>query len=162
MTREKIQMTSEVVTKNQIDIAATHVQTIFCRMHRIQYPNLSTLEKEVKQLRKDLKEQKVKLNKTDTLKTLKEQKQAYIEMVDDYNDTFDKLVEAWKKKLEDGVYTGYTDDEYMNNVIRPLRNKLIEMDYQTSLLNRIKSIERKVNETKNEIICGTKYISIAI
>jgi hypothetical protein len=160
MLKEKVQMTKEIITNEMIHISCEHTE--FCRMTRVSYPDITALEKEIKQLRKELKSKKVKLDKTETLKMLKEQKVAYIEMVNDYNNTFDALVDAWKNKMEVGVYSGYGDDEYMNNVIKPLRIKLTKMDYQTSILDKVKRIERKVNEIKNELSYGTEYISVAI
>lgn len=160
MNKEKVIMRNEIITNDFIHIDCDHTQ--FCKMTRIQFPNISALEKEIKLLRKALKSKRVKLDKTETLKMLKEQKQEYIEMVNDYNNTFDKLVTAWKIKIEDGVYVGYGDDEFMNDVIRPLRNKLTKMDNLDNILSKIKRVEYKVNEIKNNLTYGSEYLSVAI
>lgn len=161
MLKEKIKMTNEIVTDNKIIIENEH--TLFCKKERIIFPNISELEKEVKQIRKELKQQGVKLYRTDTLKTLKDKKEEYNKMVEEYNNTFDFLVKSWKEKLEQGgMYTGYSDDEFFNNILKPTEWKLEKMLYQNTILSKIKEIEIKVKEVKNELEHGTQFIGVAI
>lgn len=160
MTKERIIMTHEEITNDSINIGNDH--TCFCRKKRISYPDINELEKEVKTLRKLLKSKNVKLYKTDTLKTLKECKKGYNEMVNDYNNTFDQLVSEWKEKIETGIYTGYVDDEHLNGVIRPLDWKLQRMNYRNTLLSKIRDIQRKVNEVNYELAHGTNFVGVGI
>src|SRR5690554_4610444 len=109
MKKEKIIIQNKIVTDNYINIDCEH--TVFCRMRRSIYPSINELEKQVKQLRKKLRDQGVQLYRTDTLKLLKENKKEYVSMVAEYHKIFDKLVEGWKKKINDGMYVGYIDDK---------------------------------------------------
>ncbi|WEG18543.1 hypothetical protein PQ478_08675 [Alkalihalophilus pseudofirmus] len=159
MTKEKIILDNEIVTENFIHVDCDHTQ--FCKIERISLPNIKELEKQVKAFRKELKEKKVKLNKTNTLKLLKE-KEEYNAAVKEYNDTFDKLVDSWKIKLEDGLYVGYSDDELYNETLKPLEWKLEKMFNRSELLYNIKKIESNLNHIKQELKFGTEYISVSI
>lgn len=157
---ELIKMVTEEISINKIDIS--NECTIFSNKTRMIYPNISELEKDVKELRKELKSLNVSLGKTDTIKILKEQKNEYNLMVRKYNHLFDQLVVAWANKIHIGIYTGYADDEYLNEVIRPLERELTEMSYRSTLLSKINDIQRMVATTKKELEFGANYEKIYI
>lgn len=157
---EKIEFTEQVITDNKIIISAPG--TSFCNFTRDIFPNIAQLEKDVKVLRKQLRDTGAKLIKSNTLKILKEQKTLYNESVEEYNSTFDQLCINWRKKLEQGLYTGYGDDEFMINVLRPLNFKLQRMYRRDNILFIVKEVQRNVKEIEQELKYGTEYIKIAI
>lgn len=156
----RIEFTDQTITDNEIRIAASGTE--FCNFTRKNYPDIDQLEKEVKQLRKELKSKGVTLSKSNTLKTLKDQKEAYKQAVLDYNNTFNELCINWKSKLETGLYYGYSDDEDYNNVLKPLNFKLQEMSYSDHILTIVMSIKNRVNEIKNDLEHGTEFIKISV
>ena len=163
MTKERIQFTHEIATSNAINIQNEH--TLFCKMTRFTFPDINQLEKEVKQLRKQLKDMKVSLYKTNTLQILKESKKEYNEAVNEYNSTFDQLVNEWKIKLENGLYVGYVDDEHYNSILKPLRWKIEKMFHGNTIISKVTDIQRKVNEVKEDLTYkneNTIYIKVAI
>lgn len=160
MTRERIIMENEIITDDYIYIGVSH--TCFCRKERIYYPDINELEKRVKSLRKELRDLGVKLYRTDTLKILREMKDDYNEMVDEYNDTFDLLVDSWKKKMETGMFVGYSDDNEYWEVLTPLEWKLEKMNYRSTLLSQIRYIEKRVDEVEKDIQNGVIFISVGI
>lgn len=157
--RELIKMDKQEISMDRIAIETEH--TIFCKISRQEFPNIQELEKEVKELRKELKNNNVSLGKTSTLKILKNSSEEYNSLVKEYNKTFDNLTVAWSNKIHVGVYTGYIDDEYINEVIRPLEHKLTKMNYVGCLLSTMKDIQRKVKNYKEELnhgICNYEKI----
>jgi hypothetical protein len=152
---ELIKMEVQEITFNKIDIRNEH--TIFSSRTRIEYPNINTLEKEVKELRKELKNLKISLGKTDTLKKLKECKEEYNEMVKDYNSTFNELLVAWTNKMHVGIYVGYGSDEYYTDYIRPMEFKLTKMNNTTTILSKISYIQYRVKEIKQDLKNGKQY-----
>jgi hypothetical protein len=157
---ELIKMVTEVVSINKIEIS--NECTIFSNKTRMTYPIVNELEKEVKSLRKELKEKGVSLGKTDTLKMLKEQKELYNSMVKKYNQLFDQLVVAWANKIHIGIYTGYSDDEYLNDVIRPLEHSLTEMNYRHTLISQMLELDMRVKEIKRDLELGANYEKVYI
>jgi hypothetical protein len=155
MQRQLIEMDTQIISETELKINSG--STCFINHKRINYPQIDELEKEVKALRKKLKENNVSLGKTDTLKILKTRKIEYNRMVREYNDTYNQLAVAWANKLHLGVYTGYSDDEYLNDVITPLNFKLQKMNNTTLILSIIKDIQRKVNEFSDGLQFGTEY-----
>jgi hypothetical protein len=155
---ELIKMERQEITENKIDIRNEH--TIFSSRIRIEYPNINTLEKEVKELRKELKNLKVSIGKTDTLKMLKECKEEYKEMVKDYNSTFNELLVAWSNKMHIGLYVGYGSDEYYTDYIRPMEFKLTKMNNTTTILSKISHIQYRVKEIKEGLKTGKEYSKI--
>ena len=160
ITKEKVIMDVEIITDSYIKIQGQ--STNFCHISRIEFPSISSLEKEIKELRKVLKENKVTLGKTNTMKMLKENKKEYSRMVEEYNQNFDNLVSAWKEKMTEGIYCGYIDDQYLNNVITPLKRKIEECSYTTSLLDKVYEIKRKVDEIKSDFETGTDFMKVYI
>jgi hypothetical protein len=155
---ELIKMEVEEITYNKINIRNEH--TIFSSRTRNEYPNINTLEKEVKELRKELKDLGVSLGKTNTLKMLKESKEEYNEMVKDYNSTFNELLVAWSNKMHIGMYVGYGDDDYYINYIRPMEFKLTKMNNMTTILSKINHIQHRVNEIKEGLKTEKEYSKI--
>jgi hypothetical protein len=155
---ELIKMEVQEITENKIDIRNEH--TIFSSRIRIDYPNINKLEKEVKELRKELKDLGVSLGKTNTLKLLRYSKEDYNEMVKDYNSTFNELLVAWSNKMHVGIYVGYGSDEYYTDYIRPMEFKLTKMNNTTTILSKISHIQYRVNEIKQELKHGKEYSKI--
>jgi hypothetical protein len=155
---ELIIMEREEISYNKIDIRNEH--TIFSSRTRTDYPNINTLEKEVKELRKELKSLKVAIGKSDTLKILKENKEEYKEMVNDYNSTFNELLVAWTNKMHVGIYVGYGNDEYYTDYIRPMEFKLTSMNNRTTILSKISYIQHRVNEIKEGLKEGKEFSKI--
>jgi hypothetical protein len=99
---------------------------------------------------------------TGTIKLLRERKEEYIEMVSDYNETFDKLVASWREKMNDGIYVGYSDDSYLNDVVRPLSYKLQKMNYRSTILSMVIDIDRRVKEVESDLKDGVNFIKVSI
>ena len=157
---ELIKFETEVITENKIDI--TTDCTIFAKEERVIYPNIKELEKEVKSLRKELKEKNVSLGKTDTLQTLKNAVELYNKTVKEYNDTFNQYLVAWSNKLHVGLFTGYGDDEYYKEVIRPLNFKLQAYNNRSNILSVIKEIDYRIKEIQTDIKIGKEFTKIYI
>ena len=155
---ELIQFETQLITENKIEI--TNDCTVFAKKERVNYPNLKELEKEVKALRKELKEKNVSLGKTNTLQTLKNSVELYQKTVKDYNDTFNQYLVAWSNKLHIGLYTGYSNDQYYTEVIRPLKFKLDKFNQRDNILSVIREIEYDVNDIKKDLKIGRKFTKI--
>lgn len=155
MVMELIEMEEQIITENRIRIHCGH--TSFANHVRIVFPNINELEKDVKEIRKKLRDEKVILGKTNTLKLLKESKEEYNQAVKEYNQTFDKYLVAWTNKMHIGMYTGYIDDEYFNDVITPLNFKLIKMNYRDTILSKVYEIHMRLNDIKNDLEYGKVY-----
>lgn len=153
-------MVNEIVEDNLIYVHNEH--TSFISKQRVTFPDIHQLEKDVKQLRKTLKDNGVSLGRTGTLKMLKEQKQEYIDMVNDYNSKFDQLVEGWKKKIADGIYVGYSDDKVYFEELKPLEWDIDKMLYRSTLLSQVLDVNRRVKEIKNDLKYGANYIKVYI
>ncbi|WP_226035649.1 hypothetical protein [Aquibacillus saliphilus] len=160
MIKEKIKMNNEIIENDYIRIDNDH--TLFCEVKRIEFPDINKLEKELKALRKQLKDNNVSLAKTDTIKILRDQKQEYINSVNEYNNTFDKLVIAWEEKIKVGIFTGYSDDKYYNNILSPLKWKLEKMNYRNTLLSKVITINQNIQEIKQELNNGTEFLKVSI
>jgi ribosomal protein L27 len=157
---ELIQFNTQIITENNIDIS--NDSTCFARKERKAYPNIKELEKEVKALRKELKEKNVSLGKSDTLKTLKNGIELYEEALKDYHNTFNQYLVAWSNKLHIGLYIGYGSDEYYTEVIRPLDFKLQKFNHITNILSQIKEIEIRVKEIKTDLENGKEFIKVHV
>jgi len=157
---EQIIFDTEIVTENKIEIANEH--TCFARMERKNYPNIKELEKEIKALRKELKNRNVSLGKTDTLKILKESVEEYNLAVKDYHDTFNQYLVAWANKLHIGLYVGYGSDEYYKEIILPLDFKLQRFNHRNTILSKISEIQYRVNRFKEELRTGAEYEKVWI
>jgi hypothetical protein len=157
---ELIEMEIELITEDEIDIR--NDCTIFASEKRVKYPEIKELEKQVKELRKELKNRNVSLGKTDTLKILKERKVEYEEMVKEYNHTFDLYLCSWQNKMHIGMYIGYGSDEYYNEVLTPLNFKLQKMNRRDNILSIIQAIEYKVKEVQTDLKIGKEYTKIWI
>jgi hypothetical protein len=155
---ELIELEVQEITENKINIRSEC--TVFSSRTRTEYPNLIKLEKEVKELRKELKELNVSLGKTDTLKMLKNCKEEYEEMVKDYNSTFNELLVAWTNKIHVGLYVGYGSDEYYTDYIRPMEFKLQKMNNRDKILSKITYLQYRVNEIKEGLKTGKQYSKI--
>lgn len=160
MSKERIVMVKEIVENDAICVYNEH--TMFVHKNRITFPDIHQLEKDVKRLRKTLKDSGVSLGRTGTLKMLKEQKQQYIDMVNEYNSKFDQLVESWKKKVADGMYVGYRDDAVYFEELKPLEWSIEKMLYRNTLLSQVLDVNRKVKEIENDLKYGTNYIKVYI
>lgn len=158
--KEKIVMINEIVTNDCINIHNSH--TSFCRMDRQVFPNINKVEQELKDLRKQLRCSNVSLGMTGTVKLLRERKDEYTEMVNEYNESFDKLVMSWREKMNDGIYVGYRDDSYINDVINPLSYKLQKMNYRSTMLSMVRDIDRTVKEVKSDLNNGVNFIKVSI
>jgi hypothetical protein len=157
---ELIKMVTEEISINKIDI--TTDCTIFAKNDRMIYPNIKELDKEVKALRKELKARNVSLGKSDTLKILKESEEEYNLTVKDYNDTFNQYLVAWSNKLHTGLYTGYGDDEYYTEVIRPLNFKLQKFNHRDTILAKIQYIKYRVDEINNDLKENREFTKVHV
>ena len=157
---EQIIFNTQLITENKIEIDNEH--TCFARNERKIFPNIKELEKEVKALRKELKEKNVSLGKTNTLQTLKNGRDLYEKEVKEYNDTFNQFLVAWSNKLHIGLYVGYGSDEYYKEVILPLDFKLQRFTHRNTMLSQISEIEHRVNEIKQDLKYGKEYIKVSI
>lgn len=158
---DSIKLDTIIINENEIKITCDH--TNFCTLKRYVFPDIKDLSKQIKTLRKTLKENNVKLNKTNTLKLLTDFKNEYINAVNDYNNTFDLLAKNWKYTIENNLLkVGYSHNEWYVNNLRNLKFKLDKMNYRDHILSRIREIQLNVNEIEENLKYECNYISVSI
>jgi hypothetical protein len=148
MEKTLIKLVNNKVTDNFINVSSDG--TSFCYMERKKFRSVEDIKKDVKRIRKDLKDKGIKLGKTDTLSILndKDYKLLYEKSIEKYNKLFDELITLWEQKLEEGIYYGCSDDEFLNSKILPLQNEINSMFNRNKVFYKYLNIENKIVDLK--------------
>lgn len=136
------------ITKDKIKVESSC--TIFINKERKQTIDIIALEKDIKEIKKICKERKIIFSQKNGYYTFfKGNKNHYLFAMQNVNLLFDKLVQGWQQKVKKGIYTGYSDDTELNNLLQ--LSWQIDALYQKNIISKIHTLYHNVQELKEDL-----------
>ena len=97
------------------------------------------------------KENRIVLSGKKNIEEILNRYDEYIDNVTKYNYGVKELQEKWKAIVEEGVYTGYSDDERINEATE-LRWKLEKMLNRDQIISKFETMYKKVKEQAENLL----------
>ncbi len=147
---ERISIDYEI-TNDKIKVESSC--TIFINSVRRKIIDIVQLDKDIKEIRKICKERKIIFSQKNGLYKFfkdKNNKTAYLDETKKVNKLFDELVQGWKEKVQNGIYTGYSDDKELNNLYK-LKWQIDKFYYAGTVISKINSLYNAVEGIKCDI-----------
>ncbi len=136
---------------NETEIQISGSSTSFCYEKLAPYFNIEELLSSYDSVKKIAKEKGVIVGTKNRVKgQLKDLKPLYRTAYRQYYNDFQALSNFWKIKLKKGIYTGYTNDNEIQNLFL-LRNKLDKHHHHESVLGKIKYIQNLIQEAHYDV-----------
>lgn len=147
---ERISITY-TITKDKIKVESS--STIFISIVRGKTIDIVQLDKDIKEIRKICKERKIIFSQKNGLYKFfkdKNNRFTYLEEIKQVNKLFDELVQGWNKKVQNGIYPGYSDDEELNNLDK-LKWQIDKFYYAGTVISKINTLYNAVERLKGDL-----------
>lgn len=152
-SNEEIELEKVEINKNYIYI--TSESAVFENIEKCEHIDFSELLKKYKEIIKISKDKKVKISYRDGTKKFLENNLNLHEYENEYQkyiDDFEKLAYLWKNKLENGgIKVGYSDDVIVQELIKPLSDKIKKYFHRSELLSQVNELAYKLNNLHEKL-----------
>lgn len=121
------------------------------------------LLKQVKSIRKQLKDDDVKLLKSDTIQFLNKcikNENNFIDEFNKYNDSYEKLFIGWKIILNKDNYNIYDDAVFKE--LEQLKFKITEQFFSNKVLGMYSNLQYDIENLKMQIDAGHGFVAVAV
>lgn len=157
--KERLELQTDF--SNGVSVSSEEAATNFVDLHFIEFKDIDKVKAELRELVALCKENKITVKNRKNAKEVLDNYPAYKEDVEKYNDGVKELQEVWKKIVEEGIYTGYGDDERINEAHQK-RFALEKLLYGNTVISIFNNEVKRIEETLEEIKYGTKYTMISL
>lgn len=139
------------ITNDKIRVESS--STTFISITRGKTIDIVQLDKDIKEIRKICKERKIIFSQKNGLYKFfkdKNNRFTYLAEIKKVNKLFDELVQGWNKKVQNGIYPGYSDDEELNN-LNKLNWQIDKFYYAGTVISKINALYNAVEGIKADL-----------
>jgi hypothetical protein len=147
---KRIKLSDVCVNDERIYVASEH--TIFVSAFNVEPLNINGLLALRRNLVNEIKSRdgiEVKFN-SGMKKQLLDYKQDYLSKVAQYRELYSSLVIRWKKKISEGIFSGYRDDDVLNSLIKS-SHELRTFHHGGEVISIINDIKQGLYQVSKEL-----------
>ena len=157
--KERLELQTDF--SNGVSVSSEEAATNFVNLHFLELKDIDKVKAELQELLALCKENKITVKNRKNAKEILNTYPAYKESIETYNDGVKELQELWKKIVEEGIYTGFVDDERIN-AAHQKRFELEKLLYADTIISKFSNEVTRIEEILEEIKYGTKYTMISL
>ena len=147
---EKKKLNLEVDMSRGVNVGSQEASTSFVNMTFIPVLDEKEVRENFKKLIKLCREKKITIRGRKNAEEKLALYPQYLADVNKYNDGVKELQEIWNKIVEEGIYSGYSDDERINQAHKK-RFALEKLLYGNTPISQYRTIARDIENKLNDI-----------